>query len=245
MKRFVRWWSFNQSAALLAVVVLGAAGFVKATQGLGLSDLNSSLTKPFKADGQVQQKLLDAQTQALQQQIQELEAKNRTLQSLLKLPTLPNYQRIAAPVLSRSADNWWQQLVLGKGSAHGIKVDSVVVAPGGLVGRVMSVTPQSSRVLLASDPTSEIGITVTRSRKVGTIRGRSSRDGVLNFFEKTTDIKVDDVIVTSTYSSLFPPGIIVGRVTKLDLEKRPTPQAVVEFAAPIENLEWVNVLVHG
>jgi rod shape-determining protein MreC len=245
MKRFVRWWSFNQSSALLAVVVLVAAGLVKATQGLGLSDLNSALAGPFKADGQVQQKLLDAQTEALQRRIQELEAQNRSLQSLLNLPTLPNHKRIAAPVLARSADNWWQQLVLGKGSADGIAVDAVVVAPGGLVGRVMSVTPKTSRVLLATDPTSQIGITVTRSRKVGILRGRSSRYGVLDFFEKTPDIQMNDAIVTSTLSSRFPPGIIIGRITKLDLEKLPTPQAIVEFAAPIENLEWVNVLVNG
>jgi rod shape-determining protein MreC len=245
MKRFVRWWSFNQSVALWAVVVLVAAGLVKATQGGGLSDLNSALAGPFKADGQVQQKLLDAQTEALQQQIKELEAQNRSLQSLLSLPTLPNRKRIAAPVLSRSADNWWQQLVLGKGSADGITINSVVVAPGGLVGRVMSVTPKTCRILLVTDPNSEIGITITRSRKVGTIRGRSSRYGVLNFFEKTPDIKMNDAVVTSTLSSLFPPGITIGRVTKLDLERLPTPQAIVEFAAPIENLEWVNVLVNG
>jgi rod shape-determining protein MreC len=245
MKRFVRWWSFNQSAALLGVFVLGAAGLVKATQGAGLSDLNSALAGPFKGDGQAQQKLLDAQTKALQQRIQELEAQNRSLQSLLNLPTLPNHKKIAAPVLARGADNWWQQLVIGKGSTDGIKTNSIVVAPGGLVGRVMSVTLKTSRVLLVTDPTSEVGVTITRSRKVGMLRGRASRYGVLDFFEKTPDIKMNDAIVTSTYSSLFPPGITMGRVTKLDLERLPTPQAIVEFAAPIENLEWVNVLVNG
>lgn len=245
MKRFVRWWSFNQSSVLLAVVVLGAAGLVKATQGAGLKDISSVIAAPFKSDGRSQQQLLDAQTQALQQQVQELQARNRSLETLLNLPVLPNHKRISAPVLSRSADNWWQQITLGKGSADGIVVDAVVVAPGGLVGRVMSVSPKTSLVLLATDPTSQIGITITRSREVGILQGRAGREGVLDFFEKTPNVKLNDTIVTSTLSSRFPPGITIGRITKLDLEKLPTPQAMVEFATPIENLEWVNVLVNG
>jgi rod shape-determining protein MreC len=245
MKRFVRWWSLNQALVLLAAVVLLAAGLVKVTQGIGLKELNSAFTWPFKSDGRVQQKLLDAQTRALQQQIQELQAKNRSLEALLRLPVLPNHQRVAAPVLSRSADNWWQQLTLGKGSADGIVVDAVVVAPGGLVGRVMSVSPKSSRVLLATDPSSQIGITVTRSREVGILQGRAGREGVVDFFEKTPDVKLNDAVVTSSLSSRFPPGISIGHITKLNLERLPTPQAMVRFEAPIENLEWVNVLVNG
>jgi rod shape-determining protein MreC len=134
---------------------------------------------------------------------------------------------------------------LGKGSTDGIKVDSVVMAPGGLVGRIMSVTPNTSRVLLVSDPNSQIGITVTRSRQVGILKGRSDRYGVLDFFEKNPDVKMNDSIVTSTLSSRFPPGVVMGRISALRLDKLPTPQAIVEFVAPLDKLEWVNVLVNG
>jgi rod shape-determining protein MreC len=245
MNKFSRWWSKSQSSVLLVLLVLGAAGLVKITQGGGLLDLSRWLVWPFKSDGTAQQRLLEAQTQGLQQRMLELEAQNRSLKALLDLPTLPGRKKLSAPVLSRSADNWWQQLTLGKGSVDGVKVDSVVVAPGGLVGRVMSVTLNTSRVLLLSDPNSQIGITVTRSRQVGIIRGQSDRYGVLEFFEKTPDVKMNDAIVTSTLSSRFPPGVVVGRISKLLLEKLPTPQAIVEFTAPIDNLEWVNILVNG
>ncbi len=245
MKRFVRWWSFNQSLALLGAVVLAATGLFRVTQGAGFKDVSSVLASPFRPDGQVQQQLLDAQTQALQQQIEELKAQNQSLQTLLNLQPLPSYRRIVAPVMLRSADNWWQQLTLGKGSLDGIKPDSVVVAPGGLVGRVKSVSPKTSLVLLATDPTSQIGITLTRSRQVGILQGRTGREGILDFFEKSPDVQLNDPVVTSKLSSRFPPGIVIGRVIKLDLDHLPTPQARVEFSAPIDNLEWVNVLVNG
>jgi rod shape-determining protein MreC len=120
-----------------------------------------------------------------------------------------------------------------------------VVAPGGLVGRVISVTPTSSRVLLVTDPTSQVGVTISRSRQVGLLRGRSNRRGVLEFFEKTPNVKKDDVVVTSTLSSRFPAGIVVGRVTDVDLDRLPAPQVIVEFSVPLDHVEWVNVLTNG
>jgi rod shape-determining protein MreC len=245
MKSFVRWWNRYRSALLVALLILSAAGVVRATQGAGVADINRWFVWPFKTDGQAQQRLLDAQSQALQQQIQELEAQNRSLKSLLALPPLPTRKKIAASVLSRGADNWWQQLTLGKGSLDGIRVDAVVVAPGGLVGRVMSVTPSTCRVLLITDPTSQVGITISRSRQVGILRGRLDRSGVLEFLDKMPEVKKDDVVVTSTLSSRFPAGIAVGRVTELYLDRQPTPQALVEFTVPLEHLEWVSVLVSG
>jgi rod shape-determining protein MreC len=245
MNRFVLWWRRYQSTLLVSLLILSAAGVVRATQGAGVADLNRLLLWPFKSDGAAQQRLLDAQSKALQQQVQELETQNRSLKSLLDLPPLPNRKKIAASVISRGSDNWWQQLTLGKGSMDGVRVDAVVVAPGGLVGRVMSVTPQTSRVLLVTDPTSQVGITISRSRQVGILRGRSNRSGVLEFFDKTPDIKKDDVVVTSTLSSRFPAGIAVGRVTDVDLDRRPSPQVVVEFLVPLEHVEWVNVLTNG
>jgi rod shape-determining protein MreC len=245
MNKFSRWWSKSQSSVLLVLLILGAAGLVKITQGSGLLDLNRWLAWPFKPDGAVQQQVLDAQTKGLQQRIQELEAQNRSLKALLDLPVLPGRKQLFAAVLSRSADNWWQQLTLGKGSADGVTVDSVVIAPGGLVGRVMTVTLHTSRVLLLSDPNSQIGITVTRSRQVGILKGQSDQYGVLEFFEKTPDVKMNDAIVTSTLSSRFPPGLPIGRISELRLEKQPIAQAIVEFAVPIDHLECVSILVDG
>jgi rod shape-determining protein MreC len=245
MNRFVLWWRRYRPSLLVALFVLSAAGVVRATQGAGVADLNRWLVWPFKSDGARQQKLLNAQSRALQEQIQELEAQNRSLKSLLDLPPLPNKKKIAASVISRGADNWWEQLTLGKGSADGVHVDAVVLAPGGLVGRVMSVTLNTSRVLLVSDPHSQVGITISRSRQVGILRGRSDRRGVLEFFDKSPDIKKNDVIVTSTLSSRFPAGIAVGRVTEVDLDHLPAPQAMVEFSVPIEHVEWVSVLING
>ncbi len=115
------------------------------------------------------------------------------------------------------------------------------MGPGGLVGRVVSVTPNSSRVLLLSDATSRVGATVSRSRSMGFMRGQGSNRAVLQFFDKVPDVRRGDVVSTSPVSQLFPPGLPLGRVESVNLDKSPAPEAVIELTAPVSYLEWVIV----
>ena len=55
-------------------------------------------------------------------------------------------------------------------------------------------------------------------------------------------MKVGDVVVTSSYSQLFPKDIVIGRIVDLDLNKSPAPEVIVELTAPLDILEWVEVL---
>jgi rod shape-determining protein MreC len=115
------------------------------------------------------------------------------------------------------------------------------VAPGGLIGRVINVTPNTSKVMLLSDPMSRIGITISRSRNMGFLKGKAIKQGVMEFFESDPNVKVGDVVVTSAYSQIVPPGIPVGKVVSVDMNKSPAPEAILEFFAPISSLEWVIV----
>jgi rod shape-determining protein MreC len=236
-----RWWRRSWVALGLALLGLGAAWSIRQTEGTIILELYRLVMLPTQADGQKQEQLLQAETWSLQQQVAELEAQNQALRTLLAQPKLQQEEAIATPLIGRSADDWWQQVILGKGQAAGIKVGSTVLAPGGLVGRVTKVTPHTSRVLLVSDPSSRIGVTVTRSRHMGILHGQANNYAVIDFFEKDPDVRIGDTIVTSSLSRLFPSGVPIGRVKSLNLEKAYNPQAVVEFTVPIGNLEWVSV----
>ncbi len=143
--------------------------------------------------------------------------------------------------MGRSADHWWQQVTLNRGSNVGIQEGFIVKADGGLVGLVESVTPNTSRVLLISDLKSQVGVTVSRTSAKGVLRGDSSAEAVLEFYEKVPNVKVGDLISTSTYSQKFPAGLAVGRVKSLDLKKLPASVAKVELFPPIRSLDWVTV----
>ncbi|GAB4381135.1 MAG: rod shape-determining protein MreC [Elainellaceae cyanobacterium] len=235
-----RWWDRHGIRIGLIGVALAGAWLIRETQGIAVLELYQWLSRPFVA-GQAAQTTADPRMRELEQRLIELENQNRQLQELLGYVSENPGQGIVAPVIGRSADHWWQQITLGRGSRDGIEVGFIVSGNGGIVGRVTQVTANTSRVLLISDPTSQVGVTISRSRHMGYIRGQSANRVIMEFFDKVPDVRPGDVVSTSSYSQLFPPGLPVGVVESVNLNKSPAPEAVVELSAPISHLEWVSV----
>ena len=240
-----RWWDRHGVAIVLGGLTLGAAWLVRQTQGAAIFEAYQLMSRPFQVGPTKEERLIDARVMELQERLVELETQNQKLKELLDYSKPQTKQGIVAPLVGRSADHWWQQVTLGRGSSEGIKVGDIVMAPGGLVGRISSVTPNSSRVLLLSDATSRVGAVLSRSRSMGFIRGQGSNRAVLQFFDKVPDVKRGDVVSTSPVSQLFPPGLPLGRVESVNLDKSPAPEAVIELTAPVSYLEWVIVYPEG
>ena len=236
-----RWWErYSIQTVLIAIALLGAWS-IRATKGLFLVELYYWLSYPFQSQVSPTDNLASAQVTELQDRLAELEAQNQQLQVLLGYTSKLPEQTVNAPIIGRPADQWWQQVTLGKGESDGVTPGSVVLGIGGLVGRVIEVTPHTSRVLLISDPSSQIGVTVSRSRAMGYLRGQTGDKAVMVFFDKLPDVRPGDVITTSRLSQLFPPGLPIGRVESIQLEKSPAPEVVVQLSAPISSLEWVII----
>ncbi|MEB3275077.1 MAG: rod shape-determining protein MreC [Prochlorothrix sp.] len=237
-----RWWSLYGSSLLLAVTALGSAWVLRQTQGSLLLEVYYQVSRPF----QVQQTQMQALEQASriedQERLIELENQNAQLKRLLGQSQPGVGERIFSPIVGRSADQWWQQVLLGRGSNHGIQAGAIATAPGGLVGRVTQVTPNTSRVLLITDATSSVGVMISRSRAQAYARGQGTDHMVVRFFDKDPDVRPGDVVTTSAMSTLFPAGIPVGVVETVSLKTSPTPEALVRLNAPISRLEWVQVM---
>ncbi len=236
------WWDRRVLPILLVSLSVGTAWMLRQTQAAAIFEAYQVLTRPFHSAPTQAERLSDAQFQELQARLVELTKQNQKLKELLGYePIKGKSQAITAPVIGRGADHWWQQITLGRGSRVGIQVGSIVTAPGGLVGRITSVTPNTSRVLLISDPTSQLGVTISRSRYMGFLRGHSGNRAVMQFFDKVPDVRRGDAIATSPYSQIFPSGVPVGRIESVDMTKSPAPEAIVSLSAPIPYLEWVVI----
>lgn len=236
-----RWWDRHWVPVVLGGLTLSAAWLVRQTQGAALLEVYQLATRPFQVGPLQEERLTDARVMELQERLVELESQNQKLKELLDYTKTTKKKGIVAPIVGRSADHWWQQVTLGRGSKDGIKIDSIVMGPGGLVGRIVSVTPNTSRVLLISDATSRVGAVISRSRSMGFIRGQGANRAVLQFFDKVPDVRRGDTVSTSPVSQLFPPGLPLGRVESVNLDKSPAPEAVIELTAPVSYLEWVIV----
>jgi rod shape-determining protein MreC len=239
-----RWWDRHRLQTVLVSLALGVALYLRQSEGTILYEMYQLLVRPFQPNVERKAVLENAQIQELQQRLTELESQNQQLRSLLGYVEETKKAGITAPVVGRSSDHWWQHVLLGRGDRDGVKEGAVVMAPGGVVGRVVDVTPHTSRVLLLSDPSSRVGVTVSRSRFMGYIRGQSSNRAVMEFFDKVPDVRQGDMITTSSLSQLFPAGLPVGRVESVNLSKSPAPEAVIELTAPVSFLEWAIVYPH-
>ena len=238
-----RWWDKHSLQTILIVLALGSAWLIKQTHGGQIAEIYYFLTSPFQSKQQLllEDKLTNARILELEQRISELEQQNNKFRQLLDYVESQPAKTITAPIIGHSADRWWSQVTLGRGSKDGIKQGYVVMGIGGVVGRVIRVTPHTSRVLLISDPVSRVGTVLSRNRQPGFIRGKDAQTVVMRFFAQVEDIKPGDAIATSTLSSLYPPGLSIGRVKSVKSDNSPAPEAEIELTAPIELLEWVIV----
>lgn len=236
-----RWWDKHGLQVVLAGLTLGSAWYIRQTQGAALFEVYQWMTRPFQLGPTQQERIETARVLELQERLGELNSENQKLKKLLGYVEEQKNKGIVARIVGRSADHWWQQVTLSRGSQDGIKPGFVVMGTGGLVGRIVAVTPHTSRVLLISDSSSRVGVTISRSRHMGFIGGQGSSRAVLQFFDKVPDVRRGDIVATSSVSSMFPSGLPVGRIESVNLEKSPAPEAIVELTAPISYLEWVSV----
>lgn len=241
-----RWWERKGLQIGLLSLVVGGAFIIRQTQGELLNEAYQTVTRPLQmlqTNPTQEERLKDARLFESKTRIADLESQNQKLKQLLgyveKEP--PASRPIPARVTGRSADHWWQQVTLNRGSLAGIQEGYIVRADGGLVGLVEHVSDNSSRVLLISDFKSQVGVTVSRTGAKGVLRGDASADGVLEFYEKVPNVKPGDLVSTSNYSQKFPSGLAVGRVKSLNLKKLPASIATVELFPAIRSLDWVAV----
>ncbi len=237
-----QWWNQHALRTGLIALAIATAWGMRQTQGALVYETYRWVTSPLQPGPSRQALLESSYTQELQQRIVELEVQNRNLRQMVEAEPAVPLNHTPAAVIGRSAGDWWQQIVISRGSRDGIQVGYIVTGPGGLVGRVVAVYPTSSRVLLLSDARSRVGARISRSRSTGYIRGQTGQQVVMEFFDKMPDVRVGDVVMTSAYSRLFPQDMPIGRVVELDLSKSPAPEVTVELSAPLNILEWVQVL---
>ena len=235
-------WQEGQGIKIIgSIAALTVAWLLKYSQAAPIMEAYYLMSTPFQAQNrqEIEDRLTNARILELEQKIAELEQQNKQFDELLGQKNQTS--ELVAPIISRSVDSWWSQVTIGKGSSDGIEPGYIVLGIGGVVGRVVSVTSHTSRVLLLSDPNSRVGVTVSRSRNLGYLRGNNSQTAVMHFFTKVTDVKVGDAIATSTIGNLFPYGMTIGKVTAVDYERGAAPEAEIQLTAPLDLLEWVVI----
>jgi rod shape-determining protein MreC len=149
--------------------------------------------------------------------VTETAEENRRLRRLLALKEAMPLATLSGEIIAREWGGWVRSLTVNRGRADQVARLTAVIAPDGLVGRVVDVRPGASVVQVLTDPASNIGAHVVRTRTQGIVEGEPR--GTMRFKYMARDgggIQVGDLIVTSGAGGLFPRGLPIGRVHVID-----------------------------
>jgi rod shape-determining protein MreC len=148
---------------------------------------------------------------------QAVERENAELRALLGLRDASDWETVAASTVAFTPSNFEWTITIDVGSDDGVQPDMPVVEGAGLVGRVLQVTPTSSRVLLAIDPNFSAAIRGADSGEAGVVTGQGSQLMRLSPDGRGDDFVQGTEVVTNNYAyGVFPAGIPVGVVDQVD-----------------------------
>lgn len=173
----------------------------------------------------------------------ELVLENERLRELLKFSTRLKPEYIAAEVVGRDSAKWFDTIILNRGRDSGVSVNCPVIVPEGIVGQVVKVSKNYSKVLLITDRMSGVDCLVQSSRGRGIVSGTGDNVCVFKYLLRKFEVKSGDHVVTSGMDEIFPKGLRVGEVISVkrrdsgifqDVEVKP----FVDF----EKLEEVLIL---
>ena len=150
--------------------------------------------------------------------MEQLVAENARLRALLELQPALQVRSVSAELLYEAGDPYSRKLFINRGAGAGVLAGSPVVNEAGVLGQVTEVYPLSAVVTLLTDREAAIPVLNTRTQQRGAAFGGAEAGAAmeLRFMAGNADVQVDDVLTTSGVDGVYPPGLAVARVTKVD-----------------------------
>lgn len=161
------------------------------------------------------------------------------------------YSFIPCRVIKNSTSKTYNYIVLDKGSKSGVDVDMGVVSPEGIVGRVIRVTDNFSIALSALNIDFKLSLTTidpannNEEKNIGFYewRGTDARHADLTYIPETSRLDTGYQVVTSGNSQIFPPGFMVGKISRIDKQtQNGFYDAQIELSANFNSLTNVYLI---
>ena len=264
------WWLFGLLALNFALMTYDARD--EATKQRRIRAIVQSVVYPFQRgassvgngvsgffDNIGELRRASVENQQLRDQVRQMQTELRDtrqrvaeaerLAKLLDLKAKSSYQTVAARVIARDPSMWFDNIVIDKGSWSGIELNMAVVAPGGIVGRVVSTSPWSAQVMLITNEKSGAGAIVGQlgqANALGAIKGLGE-SGLLemHYISGLEKVQVGDTVVTTGQDGIYPPGYDVGAVVEAKPGSATQTQAIrIRPTAGLDRLKEVAVLLY-
>ena len=195
---------------------------------------------------------ISQENDALKQRVSQLEValqreralagQTRVLQQALDLKTETPLATTAATIIASGASPDFRTMTLDKGSSQGLATDMAVLAPEGVVGRVILPTPRAAKVQLIIDRNAAAAGLVERSRAQGVVVGTGNDRMRFDYVPGSADLKVGDRVVTSGLDGIYPKGFVIGQIESVERSAGEFSNVLIRPAVNLSALETVLVV---
>jgi rod shape-determining protein MreC len=161
---------------------------------------------------------LSVEVERLQGEVLRLRDAERDKARLLELfgaQPSPPPGTVPARLIAVESSGPFRTGLLDRGASDGVCVDGVIVAPGGLVGRVIAVGPHTARLQLLSDKTAAAGVLLPRGGRAAVAKGDGKGGIAVEYVPTIEPVEKNDLIVSSGTDGVYPENLPVGRVSSL------------------------------
>jgi len=223
----------------------------------GASRLGNGVTGFFGSIGELRR--ASVENQQLRDQVRQMQdelrdtrqqvAEAERLEKLLDLKGKSSYQTVVAQVIARDPSMWFDNIVIDKGRWSGVEVNMAVVAPGGIVGRVVSTSPWGAQVMLITNEKSGAGAVVGQlgqSNAFGSVKGLGE-SGLLEmrYVSDLEKVQAGDTVITTGQDGIYPSGYNVGAVVEANPGSATQTRAIrIRPTAGLDRLKEVAVLLY-
>ena len=232
---------------LMEEVAFGAFSQVQRAMSSGLQGLGSAwsgyvaLRQVHEENSRLRGDMGDLQVRLQQQQAQVSRVEG--LQALLQLRDATFFPTRAASIIGGSTSPEFRAVSIDRGVNDGILADMAVIAPAGVVGRVIAPNARAAKVQLLIDRNAAAGVLVERSRAQGVVVGLGSDRLRLDFVSGSADIMAGDRVLTSGMDGIYPKGFVVGQVESVSRGGGAFGAILVRPAVDFARLEDVLVVM--
>lgn len=174
----------------------------------------------------------------LAEQAQSVMQENKRLSALLNLTPQRRWQGVWAKVAYHEPTQW-NTVIIDKGSADGIVPRSAVLSltdeDEGLAGVVVETTENTSKVLLVRDEDFAAAVVLSGGQEEGLLTGAGARPARIKYIPLGAEVKKGDAVYTAAASSIFPAGILVGKVINESAEENFQTARTVEIEPAVRS----------
>lgn len=205
----------------------------------------------FNSTAQENERLQErmAQLETQLKNTQDVQAENDRLRDLLGLKQQTEMPNVTARVIARDSSAWFNTVIINRGSSAGIQLNMPVVTHGGLVGRVVALSPWTAQVMLLTDEKAAAGAVVGKlgqSGAMGSIGGTGEHGLIeMRYVSGLQQVNVGDFVLTTGQDGIYPPDLNVGEIVDVKQGTATQPhQILIRPGARLDQLEEVMVLLY-